>query len=83
MKSQFNLSRVKKVAFIKNFNPLNGYPEYGIKQEVKKEVKPTLKTKSIAAKRKKPNTELKNAKKAFKKEFGSNYKAKLLTKSAA
>lgn len=79
-----NLSNIKKVAFIENFNPKKGYPEFGnhtvaVKAPViiieTKEPAVLPKWKKIRIKR------LKKAKKDFNKTVGIGYKPTLLVSS--
>lgn len=83
-----NLSRVKIVATIANFNPKKGYPEFGT--HTVKSVKPVLLSpveatepvvKVIPKWKRRKTAAIKDAKKAFNKRVGVGYKPTLLVSS--
>lgn len=82
--SQLNLSNIKTVGFIPDFNPKKGYPEFGFNKEVEpvKEINTTpieVEKKDIPSWKKKFIKRMKWEKKKFKKSVDSNYKPVLLT----
>lgn len=82
--STFNLSNIKKVGFIPDFNPKKGYPELGFKKEVevkqKINIKPVeVEEKAVPSWKKKLNKRIKWEKRKFKKHVGTDYKPVLLT----
>lgn len=81
-----NLSNIKRVGFIENFNPKKGYPEFSRKEEKEeaKVVKLTpkneiLKEKFIEGWKKRLIKRIKWEKKKFKRSVGPNYKPQILT----
>lgn len=76
-----NLSNIKRVGFIENFNPKMGYPEFARQAEAPKEAKSKQPTtvkeavvKEIPKWKKKRIKAIKKAKKEFKSRTDSNYK---------
>lgn len=79
-----NLSRIKRVAFIENFNPKKGYPEFGthtVKPKVVIAPVEVVATELPKWKQRKIK-ELKSAKKEFKASIGADYKPKVLVSTA-
>lgn len=78
--SQLNLSNIKRVGFIENFNPKKGYPEFARKVETpelvmstSKPVTGTIKA-SVPKWKKNKLKAIKRVKKEFKSRVGIGYK---------
>lgn len=77
-----DLSNIKVVGFIPNFNPKQGYPEYGLGIN-KKAVKPSIvipekEPKVLTKEQRGHQIALKNAKKSFNKTAASKRKPELV-----
>lgn len=82
--SQLNLSNIKTVGFIPDFNPKKGYPEFGSVKEVEpvKEINTTpieIEEKVVPSWKKKFIKRMKWEKRKFKKSVGVDYKPTILT----
>jgi len=79
-----NLSRIKRVAFIEDFNPKMGYPQYGnhtIKPKVVI-VPVEVAVVELPKWKKRKIKELKEAKKEFKASITADYKPRVLVSTA-
>lgn len=80
-----NLSNIKRIALIPNFNPKKGYPEFGthtvkvVKPKIVQALEAVIADTNVLPKWKKNKIKrLKKAKKAFNQKVGVGYKPTLL-----